>query len=167
MRRPVVASAIAVFVMAGVGGCRGTPSKIVATINQGASLQGELPENPLAWRVISSSVDTKNATMSTLYGNDAAVQHARANAQHHYPNGATLSLVTWTQQEDDRWFGAKIAAQTKSVEFVFVRASADGKPLYSYQLYSGAPLKKASEQESPTPTGRAAELLSQRAAVMP
>ncbi len=71
--------------LVGLVGCGGTPSKNAATINQGASLQGELPENPLAWRVISSSVDTKGATMSTLYGNDAAVQYARANAQQNYP----------------------------------------------------------------------------------
>ncbi len=53
------------------------------------------------------------------------------------------------------------------MEFVFVRASADGKPSYSYQVYGGAPLKKVSEQETPAPSGRLAELLSQRAAVLP
>jgi hypothetical protein len=148
-------------------GCGGAPSKVKATINQSASLQGDLPEDPLVWRVISSSADTKNVTMSTLFGNDAAVQFARSNAQHNYPSGAAVSLVTWTQQEDDRWFGAKIPQQMKSVEFVFVRTGGDGKPLYSYQTYAGAPLKKVSEQEAPAPAGRTADLLAQRAAVMP
>jgi hypothetical protein len=160
--------AVVAVALAGICVCGGrAPSKTVATINQAASLRGELPENPLAWRVISASVDTKNATMSTLYGNDAAVQYARSSAQHNYPSGATVSLVTWTQQEDDRWFGAKIANQVKSVEFVFVRVGAAGKPSYSYQVYGGTPLKKASEQETAAPNDRATELLSLRAAVLP
>ncbi|MGA7237229.1 MAG: hypothetical protein WBY44_16205 [Bryobacteraceae bacterium] len=39
-----------------------------------------------------------------------------------YPIGAVLALVTWTKQEDDRWFGARIPAEVKSVEFVGVTA---------------------------------------------
>ena len=163
----VIVISAAATPLAVLWGCGGAPSNVKATINQSASLQGDLPENPLAWRVISSSADTKNATMSTLFGNDVAVQYARSNAQHNYPSGAAVSLVTWTQREDDRWFGAKIPQQVKSVEFVFVRTGGDGKSLYSYQTYAGAPLKKVSEQEASTPAGRTADLLAQRAAVMP
>jgi hypothetical protein len=101
------------------------------------------------------------------YGNDVAVQYARTNERQEYPNGSVLSLVTWTQREDGRWFGAKMPNEVKSVEFVFVAASADGRRLYSYQEYGGTPLKKVSEQEGPTANGRVARLLSQRAAVMP
>jgi hypothetical protein len=82
-------------------------------------------------------------------------------------NGSVLSLVTWTQRDDDRWFGAKIPDQVKSVEFVFVGVAADGRPLYSYQEYEGKPLKRVTAQEGRTLNDRGAYLLSQRAAVMP
>jgi hypothetical protein len=148
-------------------GCSGNGPDISATLNQNASVVGDLPANPLKWRVITSTASTADSSMSTLYGNDVAVQYARANSQHDFPNGSAISLVTWTQQEDGRWFGAKIPNQVKSVEFVFVGAGTDGRPSYSYQKFAGTPLKKSSAQEYTVPADRAAELLSQRAAVMP
>ena len=105
--------------------------------------------------------------MYTLFGNDLAVQYAHTNPQHDYPAGSVLSLVTWSQQEDPRWFGENIPAAPKSVEFVTVGVTDNHKPVYSYQDYEGAPLKKISAQESPRPEGRTAYLLSQPAAVMP
>jgi hypothetical protein len=152
-------------------GCSGDGPKVSAEINQNASLAGEfvgvLPANPLQWRVITSEINKAASTMSTLYGNDLAVGYARTHAQHDYPAGAALSLVTWTQQEDPRWFGAKIPAQVKFVEFVFVAAAPDGRPSYSYQEYEGTPLKKLSAEEGLIPNERAASLLAERAAVMP
>lgn len=105
--------------------------------------------------------------MSTLYGNEAAVQYARTHAEHDYPNGSTLALVTWAQTDDPRWFGAKIPSQVKSVEFVFVRPTDGDKTSYSYQKYQGSPLKVETLEEGFTPNERTAFLLSQRAAVMP
>ena len=148
-------------------GCAGDEPKISATFNHSASLTGDLPANPLQWKVITSAVDAANSTMSTLYGDDLAVRYARANLRHNYPDGSVLSLVTWTQREDSRWFGAKIPGEAKSVEFVFVKVSDDGRSSYSYQAYKGKPLKRVSAHESPTPNEREAYLLSQRAAVMP
>jgi Cytochrome P460 len=148
-------------------GCAGDEAKISATFNQSASLAGELPANPLQWKVVTSAVNKEDSTMSTLYGNDLAVRYARTNAQHNYPSGSVLSLVTWTQMEDSRRFGANIPDRLKSVEFVFVRGSADGRSLYSYEQYEGTPLKRVSAQEGLTPNDRAGYLLSQRAAVMP
>jgi hypothetical protein len=103
--------------------------------------------------------------MSTLYGNDVAVQYARTNEQYNYPAGSILSVVTWKQQEDPRWFGARIPATVKSVEYVTVKAASDQKPSWSYQSYEGTPLKKTLAQEGPN--DRVSWLLSQRAAVMP
>jgi hypothetical protein len=148
-------------------GCSGAEPKISATINQGASVAGELPANPLQWKVITSAINHADSTMYTLYGNDVAVSHARANSQHSYPSGSVLSLVTWTQREDDRWFGAKIPDRVKSVEFVFVDAAADGRQSYSYRDYEGAPLTMVSEQKGSAPNDRTAYLLAQRAAVVP
>jgi len=148
-------------------GCAGDEPGVTATFNQSAALVGDLPANPLQWMVVASGINEEDSTMSTLYGNDIAVRYSRTNSQHSYPNGSVLSLVTWTQQEDSRWFGAKIPDQVKSVEFVFVGAAGDGRPLYSYQEYEGTPLKRLFVQEGLGPNERAAYLLLQRAAVMP
>jgi hypothetical protein len=152
----------------GVLGCSSAREReIAATGNQSAWLVGDLPANPLQWKVITASVDKNHSTMSTLFGNDVAVRYARANSGHDYAEGAVLSLVTWAQQEDGRWFGAKIPSRPKSVEFVFVRTATDGRLSYSYQKYEGALLKRTVDQLVPAPNDRATFLLSQRAAVMP
>ena len=148
-------------------GCSGQGPNINATINQSASALGNLPENPLQWRVITSSLNTNDSTMSTLYGNDAAVDYARSHSGSDYPSASALSLVTWTQTDDDRWFGAKIPNQVKSVEFVFVKSAADGSTFYSYEKYEGSPLKLLDAQQSLKPKDRAASLMALRAAVMP
>jgi hypothetical protein len=148
-------------------GCAVDEPKISAEFNQSASLAGQLPANPLQWKVITSSIDRAGSTMSTLYGNDLAVGYARTSSQHDYPVGAELSMVTWTQTEDARWFGAMIPAEVKSVEFVAVESAPDGTRSYSYQEFTGVPLKMAFTQQSLTPSDRTAYLLSQRAAVMP
>lgn len=151
----------------GLNSCSVDEPKISAQFNQSASLVGELPENPLRWKVITSAINKADSSMSTLYGNDLAVAHARAHSQHDYPAGSVLSLVTWTQTEDTRWFGAKIPSQVKSVEFVIVTGTTEGQRSYSYEEYEGTPLKKSSSQGGATLSQRAAYLLSQRAAVMP
>jgi hypothetical protein len=47
-------------------------------------------------RVVTSWIDPRNSTMSTLYGNDS--------------EDAVLTLVTWKQIPDEHWFGAKIGS---------------------------------------------------------
>jgi hypothetical protein len=164
-RRPVFSVALGVSLL--IAGCSSQQPKTVATLNRSAFLAGELPENPLQWRVIATLIDQSASSMSTLYGNGIAVDYARTHTQHDFPNGSTLSQVTWTQREDERWYGAKIPDHVKSVEFVFVKAAADGHALYSYQRYEGTPLKRVAAEEGLTPSEAASALLSQRAAVMP
>jgi len=150
-----------------LAGCSSQQPKVVATLNRSSFLTGELPANPLQWRVIGTLIDQSASSMSTLYGNDIAVDYARTHAHHEFPNGSTLSRVTWTQKEDERWYGAKIPDHVKTVEFVFVKTAPDGHPLYSYQKYEGTPLTRVAAEEGSAPSEGALELLSQRAAVMP
>ena len=131
-------------------------------LNEDAALVGDLPSNPLKEKVITSWFDRKIGTMSTLYGNDAAIQHARNAATADYPDGSVLSLVTWKEQEDPRWFGGKIPQKPTSVEIVTVHGTPDH---YVYQRFESSPLKKVDERSAPY--DRAAYLLNQRAAVMP
>jgi hypothetical protein len=152
------------LVSVGLGGCSDkTNPRVVTRLNQDAALVGALPSNPLRGKVITSWVDKKDSTMSTLFGNDVAWQHARTNAEMTYPAGSVLSVVTWGEQEDPRWFGGNIPQGAKSVEFVTVTSPVT----YSYQRYEGSPLKKVASVEGNDPKERAAYLLAQRAAVMP
>ena len=146
-----------------LSGCSEINPRVATAPNQIATLSGKLPANPLAWRVITSGLDSQRSTMYTLFGNDMAVTYARSHSQHDYPEGSVLSLVTWNQQEDPRWFGARIPAAPKSVEFVSVKAGA----VYSYESFEGTPLRQVLNQSDSKPNDRAAYLLSQRAAVMP
>ncbi len=149
---------------AGLMGCSDkTNPRVVTRLNQDAAPVGELPSNPLQGKVITSWVDKKDSTMSTLFGNDVAWQYARTNAEMQYPAGSVLSVVTWEEQEDPRWFGGNIPQRAKVVEFVTVTSPGT----YSYQRYEGSPLKKVASVEGNDPKGRAAYLLEQRAAVMP
>jgi hypothetical protein len=124
----------------------------------------QLPSAGVGWNVITSRIDESSKTMSTLYGNAAAVQYARSSSQRAYPAGAELSLVTWTQQEDSHWFGARIPRQVKSVELIHIAALPDQ---YSYELYQGFPLTRVSTAAGLAAGSRAAYLISLRAAVMP
>jgi hypothetical protein len=145
-------------------GCSQENARVKTSLNQGAALVGELPSNPMQGKVITSWVDKGSSTMSTMFGNDVAVHYARKNSDAKYPVGSVLSVVTWSQQEDPRWFGGNIPANAEAVEFVSVGA---GATAYSYQRYEGSPLKKVAVEDGAAPNDRAAYLLGQRAAVMP
>jgi hypothetical protein len=159
-------TALGLLLALSVSGCVSDRPKTIAIVNESASLTGEIPSNPLRWKVITSEMSAADLTQATLFGNDVAVRYARTSTQHDYPNGAILALVTWMQQEDPRWFGAKIPSQARSVEFVYVGEPKDGKPTYSYEKYEGTPLKKRGVPETIL-NDRAQYLMQQRAAVMP
>jgi hypothetical protein len=165
-RMRTMLATIAAVMLFGAAGCVKSIQPPPATLNVSASLTGSLPANPLQWRVITSMADSSAGTMSTLYGNDAAVAYARSNSAHDYPSGSAVALVTWNERDDPRWFGAKIPHEVRTVEFVFVAQGADGKPAYSYEKYEGSPLQK-SQPDPVSSTARSTYLLSQRSAVFP
>lgn len=78
----------------------------------------------LGWRQLTTSADHAAKTLSVLYGDDAAIAHARAHAGAPYPPGARLALVTWKADEDPNWFGARIPASVASIERVTVTDTA-------------------------------------------
>ena len=147
-------------------GCSQPNARVITRFNREAEVSGELPYNPLEWEVIASTVNHKDHTLATVLGNNPAIAHARKNDTHAYPAGSVLSVITWSQEEDPRWFGGNIPGDVRSIEFVEVQ-SAQGYATYLYSLYSGSPLKKAVSRDEKSPTGRAAFILGQRAAVVP
>jgi len=172
-------SPMSVFLLFSVAlaGCSGAPSNpaLTAAINTPASLSGELPADPFQWQVITSFADKLHSTMSTLYGNDVAVQYARSNSGENYPAGSQLALITWKQREDPRWFGASVPDHLQSVEFVLVsqalipvRSSPPQLiPSYSYQRFEGSPLQLASSWASTVRDSRSTFILSLPPSLLP
>jgi len=80
---------------------------------------------PASWRMITSAIDSRNRTMSQVYGNDVAVEHARHDGNSPYPPEAALSRVVWEQRPDPRWFGGRIPGKVKSIESIVVTAHAN------------------------------------------
>lgn len=151
----------------GLCGCADkTNPRVVTRLNQDAMLVGDLPSNPLKGKVITSWVNKQDRTMSTMFGNDVAWQYARTNAEGKYPAGSVLSVVTWGQEEDARWFGGNIPHGVKRVEFVTVT----GPTSFLFERYEGTPLKRVAyttPDELDAATKMAVNVMSQRAAVMP
>ena len=139
---------------------------VAATSNGRATVRNEIDFNPLRWSVITCFADPRDSTMSTLFGNDIAVQYSRSHADGIYPAGAMLSFMTWNQQDDEAWFGAKMPAETKSMELVTVNTSGDGGGIYGYHRYEGSPLKSVTLAQGQA-NERIEYIRSQRAAVMP
>lgn len=98
--------------------------------NDLAVVRGALSTDPLQWRVVASSVDSAGGTMSTLFGDDVAIDAARARQP--YSPAAALALVTWQRQDDVNWFGARIPGRVSAVEVV--RGD-------TYERYEGSPLR--------------------------
>lgn len=150
-----------------VAGCSKDNPRIQAGFNSAASLPAALPWNPLQGRVITTWIDKRNRTTSTLYGNDVAVNHTRTSSGEPYPRGTIIALVTWNQQEDERWFGGNIPAALRSVELVTLEGAPNQSARYTYRDFQGSPLHQTTSETVAAPTPRAAYLLLQRPALMP
>src|SRR5258708_15864326 len=83
---------LSVVLLVSIFGCSGDEARISATMNESATLVGELPANPLQWKVITSAVNPEASTMSTPYGNDLPPRYARTKPEHDYPTAPVLSL---------------------------------------------------------------------------
>ncbi len=155
-----------IFLALALPGCSKQRTPAGELINTEASLPAGLPYDPLQWRVIDSAIDRRAATMSTLFGHDLAVAQAWTGAKGAYPPGAVLAVVTWVQQDDPHWFGAKIPGPVKSIEYVSINTAPGGKSSYSYQRFEGMPLKPVPDANAAGQT-RVNQIVSQRAALMP
>jgi hypothetical protein len=124
------------------------------------ALPDPVASRPLTGKVITSFVNTREGTMSTLYGNDIAVKSARAGQA--YPAGAIVSLVTWSQRDDPHWFGGRIAKALHSIEML----SYDSAVAPAYVYYEGEErVKKATLPLDMQ--ARVKYIMAQKASVMP
>lgn len=115
---------------------------------------------PMTGKVITSFADPRMGTMSTLYGNDAAVNSARSGQA--YPAGAVLALVTWSQRQDPHWFGGRIPDSLKSIETLRYRAG--NSPQYRYWQDGHS---AETEPEAGVVAERIAYIAGRKASVMP
>jgi hypothetical protein len=129
--------------------------------NAQAALPDGLTFDPLSWRFLTTSVDESASTMTTLYANGPALQHARSGAPGPYPAGAALAWVTWARREDPHWFGARIPGPALAIERVTVSASADGEPSYAYDRFTGSPAVKSPPLDGTALRERAGALLAE------
>lgn len=100
-----------------------------------------------------------------MFGNAVAIEYSRTSGSS-YPPGSVLSLVTWRQQEDRRWFGANIPAQPSKVEFVTARIAEDTRTTFDCRKFEGVPMRETTITAELV-KARVAWLLSRHAAVMP
>jgi hypothetical protein len=115
----VLAAAILLVVV----GCSQPNARVQTRFNRDAELSGGLPYNPLQWEVMASTLNRNDHTVATVFGNDQAIADARKNISHEYSAGSVISIITWSQQEDPRWFGGNIPGKVRSVEFLEVHCS--------------------------------------------
>jgi hypothetical protein len=130
-------------------------------INDAASLPESFNISKTGLKVITSFINKKQGTMATLYGNEPALQAAKAGSNI-TTAGETFALITWKQKADDHWFGANIPSTLQSVEYV--KATKAGNAI-SYQKFEGKPLVLSTDtlhnQE------RIKYILNQKASVFP
>lgn len=114
-------------------------------LNIGASVQqnDELKENPLLMNPITSSIQPKDSTMSTLYGNEIAFDYSKNYSDSKYPKDAILYEVTWKQKPDELWFGGNIPKEIYSVEKITFNDENS-----TYEKFIGKPLKKIQIKEA-------------------
>ncbi|HEV2483209.1 MAG TPA: cytochrome P460 family protein [Puia sp.] len=122
------------------------------------------PDGPGGWplrsRFITSFVDTNTHTMSTLYGNEMAVNCARSGIP--YKPGSTLTLVNWTQREDPHWFGGRIPQRIASEEMVLYTGGGE----VNYRYYAGPGMTRKVVPAASS-TDRVQYITAKKASVVP
>jgi hypothetical protein len=140
------------------------PKVPAGQLNEAASLPPSFDFDKLGLRVLASSVNRQQATMATLYGNDLARQAALGGTGTTQP-GEVLALLTWQQQADPNWFGARIPGALQSLELLRTAPGSAGRPAVTYQCFTGKDL--ALQADTLHRQERIAYLLLQKPAVMP
>ncbi len=130
-------------------------------VNEDASLPASFNFSKMGLKVITSFINKKQGTMTTLYGNETALQAAKSGSAT-TTTGETFALVTWKQKADDHWFGAKIPSNLQSVEYV--KSTQPGNAV-SYQKFEGKTLVLSSDTSHNQE--RIKYILSQKASIFP
>jgi hypothetical protein len=131
--------------------------------NPGAALPANFPVPIRDWNVITTQYDHPRHMMSALYGNPAAVARSRTAPQAPLTRDAQLAFVTWSEKDDQHWFGARIPSAVQTIEVV--RGNATAGP--DYQDYSGTPLVAQTPQTTPEGTAAAQQRIAAITSLLP
>lgn len=107
-------------------------------LNQKATIPASYNFSQKGLKVIASFINKKEHTMSTLYGNELALKVTQSGGNK--VSGEEFTLVTWNQQDDDHWFGAKIPSNLKSIEVVKTVPVNQNSIAVNYNCYEGQTL---------------------------
>ncbi|WP_114939583.1 hypothetical protein [Mucilaginibacter endophyticus] len=138
-------------------------NKPVELYNTKAALPSSPKYNLDGLKVITSFVNKTKGTASTLYGNDLALK-AAIEGNKIIAGNEIFTLVTWKQQEDDHWFGAKIPSDVESVEVVKT-ASSGNTVAVNYQQLNGKALDLKTDTSGQAE--RIKYILGQKPSVLP
>ena len=151
---------IAFTALLAITGCtENTPSGEL--INQKASLPASFSVSDLHQKVLSSFINKGNHTMGVLYG-DLAAESVLNSSTPTGSAGFSFTLVTWRQQDDPHWFGARIPGDLISVEKLVKKGAKTG---LVYQKMAGKELAPVTDT-----TGNAERIrfmLSQKVSILP
>ena len=117
----------------------GSNSNSSDNLNIKASLPDSFEHSPKDLKVITSFINKQLGTMSTLYGNQLALQKAIGFNEHVLAD-EVFTLITWKQQPDAHWFGANIPGDLLSIEVLETTVNSD-TVVINYQLYEGKNLE--------------------------
>lgn len=151
---------LAIFSIFLFAGCDQTTAP-ADLINKKASLPNTFSISDLHQRVISSFYNARDSSNSVLYGDLGAETILQKND----PSASrafSLTLVTWRQQEDPHWFGARIPGDLISVERL---TKSNMSNRISYQKLTGKQL--ITVKDTVGNAGRIRFLLSQQPLIQP
>lgn len=86
-------------------------------------------------KTITTFINAQNHTTSTLYGNKEAYESLLNSDS--VNNKKILVLITWKQQDEPKWFGAKIPGSLISIETLKTDTNFKDKRNISYGLLPG------------------------------
>jgi hypothetical protein len=157
------ASTIALGALLALSACS-QPKVPAGQRNAAASLPAAFDFSKMGLRVLSTFVNCRQATTATLYGNDLARQAALGAPGATQP-GEVLALITWRQQPDPNWFGARIPGALQSLELLRTGNAGAGRSAVRYQCFVGKNL--VLKADTLHQQARIAYLLAQKPAVLP
>ena len=140
-----------------------SPSNSPEVINTKASLPSSFNFEQFGLKVITSSINKKQGTMSILYGNKAGLNAVIAGAKE-ITGAEILALVSWRQQEDLHWYGAMIPGDLLSVELIKADKNSS-RMLFDYKRFDGKSL--VLNIDTSGQTKRVKFILDQKPSVMP
>lgn len=116
-------------------------------------------------QVITSFANSKQQTMSLLYGNAAAKNYTLSGSPTHAA-GEVFKLVVYKQADNKFWYGSYINGAVKSIETLTSGSTSKSASQLSYKLeYGEAPSDSTGNKASAAT--RLAYILAHRASVFP